>query len=109
MNSNPHNPTTSGPETGEETLRLIASLPAPEGLEDRVHAALRAAHATSLQQPASALMNAAVFWPGPRGSSRDRACRAAGCAPRLRRPLCLWWRAEDGAFTRACSKASRPR
>jgi len=49
MNSNPHNPTTS--ESGsasafsqaEETLRLIASLPAPEGLEDHVHAALRAA------------------------------------------------------------------
>jgi hypothetical protein len=49
MNSNPHNPTTS--ESGsasafspaEETLRLIANLPAPEGLEDHVHAALRAA------------------------------------------------------------------
>ena len=53
MNSNPHNSATSGPQTGDETLRLIARLPAPKGLEDRVHAALRAAHATSLQQPAS--------------------------------------------------------
>ncbi len=48
MNSNSHNPkiTDSAPRTssgsGEETLRLIASLPAPAGLEDRVHTALRA-------------------------------------------------------------------
>jgi hypothetical protein len=49
MNSNPHDPVTSdsvpralsSPE--EEILRLIASLPAPEGLEERVHATLRAA------------------------------------------------------------------
>ncbi|MGA3334932.1 MAG: hypothetical protein ABSC62_12295 [Terracidiphilus sp.] len=45
MNSNPHNPIPSGPVpgSGEETLRLIAGLSAPAGLEDRVHAALRAA------------------------------------------------------------------
>jgi hypothetical protein len=45
MNSDPHNPLPSDsvPEAGEETLRLIASLPAPVGLEDRVHKALRAA------------------------------------------------------------------
>jgi hypothetical protein len=45
MNPNLHNsdPSVSAQETGEETLRLIASLPAPAGLEDRVHAALRAA------------------------------------------------------------------
>ncbi len=52
MNSNPHDPTTSENKSdsvsasvftpAEETLRLIASLPAPEGLEDRVHAALNA-------------------------------------------------------------------
>lgn len=43
MNSDPQNPSASDPVggTGEETLRLIASLPAPEGLEGRVHAALR--------------------------------------------------------------------
>ena len=51
MNSNPHNSTTSGPGTGEETLRLIASLPSPEGLNDRVHAALRVAHDKGLQRP----------------------------------------------------------
>jgi len=33
----------SGDGAAEETLRLIASLPAPEGLEDRVHAGLLAA------------------------------------------------------------------
>jgi hypothetical protein len=47
MNPNPYNsnPSASAQETGEETLRLIASLPAPAGLEDRVHAALDAAPA----------------------------------------------------------------
>jgi hypothetical protein len=33
----------TGRETGEATLRLIAQLPAPEGLEDRVQAQLRVA------------------------------------------------------------------
>ena|SRR5579863_4321119 len=52
MNSNPHDPvaseTTSDSASAsvftpaEETLRLIANLPAPDGLEDRVHAALNA-------------------------------------------------------------------
>jgi hypothetical protein len=41
MNSNPHNPMNS--DCGEDTLRLIAGLPAPAGLEERVHKALRAA------------------------------------------------------------------
>ena len=45
MNLNPHDPMDAAANTnaGEETLRLIASLPAPEGLEERVHKALRAA------------------------------------------------------------------
>jgi hypothetical protein len=54
MSSNPHDPMNSGTTSesdsvsasvftpAEETLRLIASLPAPEGLEDRVRAALNA-------------------------------------------------------------------
>ena len=52
MNSNPHDPMTSETKSdsvsasvftpAEETLRLIANLPAPDGLEDRVHAALNA-------------------------------------------------------------------
>ena len=49
MSSNPHNAMNSGsdadsgPDSGEDTLRLIAGLPAPAGLEERVHEALRAA------------------------------------------------------------------
>ncbi len=45
MNSNPHDPraSASASSPAEETLRLIASLPAPEGLEERVQSALDAA------------------------------------------------------------------
>jgi hypothetical protein len=41
MNSNPHNAMNS--DCGEDTLRLIAGLPAPAGLEERVRKALQAA------------------------------------------------------------------
>jgi len=47
MNVNAHNSLGSSgsgidrANTGEETLRLIAGLPAPQGLEERVHEALR--------------------------------------------------------------------
>jgi hypothetical protein len=40
MNSPNHKTTHAGVGEAEETLRLIAGLPAPEGLEDRVHLAL---------------------------------------------------------------------
>jgi hypothetical protein len=53
MNSNPHNAMSPapnfdsgrncGPDCGQDTLRLIAGLPSPAGLEERVHKALRAA------------------------------------------------------------------
>jgi hypothetical protein len=51
MNSNPHNPLApesvpvfvSISSSAEETLRLVARLPVPAGLEDRVNAALRSA------------------------------------------------------------------
>ena len=45
MNSNPHESTASGSASSpaEVTLRLIASLPAPEGLAERVQTALDAA------------------------------------------------------------------
>lgn len=45
MNSNPHNAMSPAPNSGsgEDTLRLIAGLPAPAGLEERVHKTLRAA------------------------------------------------------------------
>ena len=42
MSSNLHNPFADcGASDAEQTLRQIANLPAPEGLEDRIHAALR--------------------------------------------------------------------
>ena len=44
--------------TVEDTLRLIATLPAPEGLEDRVYASLRAA-----QQP-TPRKGRLLAWPG---------------------------------------------
>jgi hypothetical protein len=63
MNSNPHNPMTSnsdsGANFGEDTLRLIASLPAPEGIEERVHKALRSAPPRKGQ---------VVAWPAEIGS-----------------------------------------
>jgi hypothetical protein len=45
MRSNPHNPMTSVPHSGpgDETLRLVASLPAPAGLAERVHEVLHSA------------------------------------------------------------------
>lgn len=45
MNSNPHDPTAtaSASSPAEETLRLLAKLPAPAGLEKRVQSALDAA------------------------------------------------------------------
>ncbi len=44
MNTNSHNAMSSdcGPNSGEDTLRLIAGLPVPAGLEERVHKALGA-------------------------------------------------------------------
>ena len=44
MSSTPHN--SMNADTGEDTLRLIARLPAPAGLEERVHKALHAAPAS---------------------------------------------------------------
>jgi hypothetical protein len=44
MNPTTHN--SIGPGSVEQTLRLIAGLPAPEGLEERVHEALRRAPRT---------------------------------------------------------------
>jgi hypothetical protein len=47
MTTNPHNPNPS--KSADDTLRIIAGLPAPAGLEDRVHATLRKAHHRNLQ------------------------------------------------------------
>jgi hypothetical protein len=55
----------------EETLRLIASLPAPEGLERRVHAGLRSAprRARILLWPANGLMQTGIAGNWMRGAA----------------------------------------
>jgi len=40
----------SAPASAEETLRIVAGLPAPAGLEERVRAAMRSAHQRNLQR-----------------------------------------------------------
>ena len=55
MSSNSHHRTAAAQsDCGEETLRMIATLPAPHGLEERVHQALRTAprHGRVLAWPA---------------------------------------------------------
>ena len=63
----------SGGSEAEQTLRLIANLPAPEGLEDRVHAGLLAA-------PRGGRV---LFWPAPfspaSGWLRSAAAAAIVC------------------------------
>jgi hypothetical protein len=57
----------SGAGEAETTLRLIASLPAPQGLEDRVHARIRTA-------PRSARV---LAWPTPAAGEWMRVAAAA--------------------------------
>jgi hypothetical protein len=47
MNPSATNPFERGPGNGEETLRLIAQLPAPQGLEERLMAKIRQAPRTA--------------------------------------------------------------
>lgn len=65
---------TSGVDSGEETLRLIANLPAPQQLVERVKAGLRTA-------PRSARV---LGWPAPllpgQGWIRSSAARSAAAA-----------------------------
>jgi len=80
MNSNPHNPLASRStpvavsgsvsSSAEETLRLIASLPAPAGLENRVHAAL-------LHAPRSGRV---LSWPRALNTQSDWMRTAAAAA-----------------------------
>lgn len=68
MNATGHNPVKHGPDAGsyEETLRMVTHAPVPEGLEERVHAALQAA-----PRRASVLE-----WPGTAGWMRAAAAAA---------------------------------
>jgi hypothetical protein len=63
MSFNSHNLSgTSGVSPAEETLRLVASLPAPEGIEERIHETLRTAprRGTVLTWPAPWMRAAAA-------------------------------------------------
>lgn len=62
--------------TGEDTLHLIASLPAPEGLEDRIHAGLRAGQLSARRT------GRVLSWPSPLRPGREwmRAAAAAAIA-----------------------------
>ena len=93
MNMQSENRRQCEPGDAEETLRLIARLPAPEGLEDRVNARCS-------RKPAERSAKSAVA--GGAGMTD-----ALGRAVRRRRRLCLWWRAEAGACIRGCSRTVR--
>jgi hypothetical protein len=63
----------SAPVDVDATLRLVASLPAPQGLEDRVHAALRSAPRRGAR---------VIQWPGdwPAGFRTDSAWMRSAAA-----------------------------
>ncbi len=76
MNSHPHDTFDSHAGSGlgeaETTLRLIAGLPAPEGLEERVKAGL---HQTLHQAPPRASL---LRWPLAARPDPSRACSTRG-------------------------------
>jgi len=86
MISNPQNPLASESFSGsvsssaEETLRLIASLPAPAGLEDRVHAALRSARNRPFVVAGVTRSGRVLAWPKALGVQNDWVRTAAAAA-----------------------------
>ena len=74
QNGLPNGPGADAARAVDETLRLIATLPAPAGLEDRIHTTLRNAHA---RRPGQVLA-----WPSPphSGGAWMRAAAAAAIA-----------------------------
>jgi hypothetical protein len=97
MNSSIQKPLVDGSGMGEfeETLRLIASLSVPEGLEERVQAGLHAETSTVSRRARI------LRWPVMHG------CRTSRARQRRRR-LLLWWSAAGGEFPRAFSRLSHP-
>jgi hypothetical protein len=85
MTTNPHNPSTSAPFPGsaEETLRIVAGIPAPAGLEDRVRAALHHARIEDSQRQ-------------PNGSGVDRRGRVLAW-PSALKPQTGWMRTAAAA------------
>lgn len=94
MNSNPHNPMDSAANTnsGEETLRLIANLPVPEGLK------------TAYTRRYALRRAKAGFWPGRQECVPGFRSGATRSVPLLPRRSSLWWWAGAGASTAACKR-----
>jgi hypothetical protein len=69
-----HSGSGAVPGTAEATLRLIAILPAPEGLEDRVNASLRTAQRSAPRR------GRVLAWPAVIGPGRDWMRSAAAAA-----------------------------
>jgi hypothetical protein len=90
MTHNPHNPSSSTPFPGsaEDTLRIVANLPAPAGLEDRVHAALHLARTEDSQRR----LNGS----GPNDAQVDRRGRVLAW-PSALKPQTGWMRTAAAA------------
>ena len=69
----------------EKTLRLIASLPAPEGLEDRVNSALRTA------SQGGRVLHWPAGWRSGRGWTQSAVVRCAAAAAIVFVVAGVWW------------------
>jgi len=74
----------AGVLAAEETLRLIAKLPAPEGLEDRVKAGLRSAPRRGV----------VIAWPFSSADGWQRVWATCPAAAHRSFSGCRWWRLE---------------
>jgi hypothetical protein len=90
MKTLPHNSPSRAPacEPAEETLRLVAGLPAPAGLEDRVRAALHLARVEDSQRQPNGS--------GPNGAGVDRRGRVLAWPVDLK-PRHSWMRTAAAA------------
>jgi hypothetical protein len=90
MNTNYHNSSSSAPFPGsaEETLRVVAGLPAPAGLEDRVRAVLHQARSEDSQRR--------EYGSGPNGYGNGRRGRVLAW-PSALKPQTGWMRTAAAA------------
>lgn len=78
MNPQSQNPIDSSAAHAEATLRLIAALPAPAGLEDRIHSALQSSLGSALPQARGT--GRVLAWRTPSGSGNSWMRSAAAAA-----------------------------
>ena len=95
MTTNPHNPTSSAPFPGsaEETLRVVAGLPAPAGLEDRMRAAIHLARNENFQRQEN---SSGPNGPGPNVYGNVRRGRVLAW-PSALKPQAGWMRTAAAA------------